>query len=76
VFPGLVGGITFGLISGNAIGGIITGIGSIVIFFTQSFAALVLEKKNFSFFNIFLILTVTNLSSLGNGWLLAYLLHR
>jgi serine/threonine-protein kinase len=75
VFPGLIGGITFSLMSGNVLGGIVTGIGSIVIVFTQGCTALELDRKNFSPFNIFLILAVTNLSSLASGWLLAFLLH-
>lgn len=74
-FPGLIGGITFSLMSGNVLGGIVTGIGSMVIVFTQGCTALELYKKNFSPFNIFLILAVTNLSGLASGWLLAFLLH-
>ncbi len=73
VFPGLVGGITFSLMSGNIIGGIVTGIGSIVIFFVQLFAASKLNDKKISPINIFLILTVTNLSGLGSGWFLGLL---
>ncbi|MFM7715838.1 MAG: serine/threonine protein kinase, partial [Microcystis sp.] len=75
VFPGLVGGITFSLMSGNVIEGIVTGIGSIVIVFTLVITVFELEKKNFSPVNIFLILAVTNLSGLGSGWLLGFLLH-
>ena len=74
-FPGLIGGITFSLTSGNFIGGIVTGIGSLVIVFTQVCIVTELDRKNFSPFNIFLILAVTNLSSLASGWLLAFLLH-
>ena len=74
-FPGLIGGITFSLTSGNFIGGIVTGIGSMVIVFTQGCTALELDQKNFSSFAIFLILAVTNLSSLASGWLLGFLLH-
>jgi serine/threonine-protein kinase len=75
VFPGLIGGITFSLMSGNVLGGVVTGIGSMVIVFTQCDTIYELEKKNFSPFNIFLILAVTNLSGLASGWLLAFLLH-
>lgn len=75
VFPGLIGGITFSLMSGNVLGGVVTGIGSMVIVFTQVCTVTELEKKNFSPFNIFLILAVTNLSGLASGWLLAFLLH-
>jgi serine/threonine-protein kinase len=75
VFPGLVGGITFSLMSGNVFVGIITGIGSIAIVFTQFYTAFALYNKNFSPFNIFRILTVTNLSGFGSGWLLGFLLH-
>ncbi len=75
VFPGLIGGITFSLMSGNVLGGVVTGIGSIVIVSTQGCTALELDWKNFSPFNIFLILAVTNLSGLASGWLLAFLLH-
>ncbi|MBE9074728.1 serine/threonine-protein kinase [Microcystis sp. LEGE 08355] len=72
---GLIGGITFSFMSGNVLGGIVTGIGSIGIFFTLFLTTYELEKKNFSLFNIFLILEVTNLSGLASGWLLAFLLH-
>jgi serine/threonine-protein kinase len=75
VFPGLIGGITFSLMSGNVLGGVVTGIGSMVIVFTQCDTIYELEKKNFSPFNIFLILAVTNLSGLASGWLLRFLLH-
>lgn len=75
VFPGLIGGITFSLMSGNVLGGVVTGIGSMVIVFTQCHTTLELDKKNFSPFNIFLILAVTNLSGLASGWLLGFLLH-
>ncbi|WP_242028758.1 hypothetical protein [Microcystis viridis] len=75
VFPGLIGGITFSLMSGNVLGGIVTGIGSMVIVFTQGCTALELDRKNFSPFNIFLIPAVTNLSGLASGWLLGFLLH-
>jgi serine/threonine-protein kinase len=74
-FPGLIGGITFSLTSGNFIEGIVTGIGSMVIVFTQVYIARELDQKNFSPFNIFLILAVTNLSGLASGWLLRFLLH-
>lgn len=75
VFPGLIGGITFSLMSGNVLGGVVTGIGSMVIVFTQSHTTLELDRKNFSSFAIFLILAVTNLSGLASGWLLGFLLH-
>ena len=75
VFPGLIGGITFSLMSGNVLGGVVTGIGSMVIVSTQFGTAFELDKKNFSSFAIFLILAVTNLSGLASGWLLAFLLH-
>jgi serine/threonine-protein kinase len=75
VFPGLIGGITLSLMSGNVLGGVVTGIGSMVIVFTQSHTTLELDKKNFSPFNIFLIIAVTNLSGLASGWLLRFLLH-
>jgi serine/threonine-protein kinase len=75
VFPGLIGGITFSLMSGNVLGGVVTGIGSMVIVFTQSHTTLELDRKNFTSFGIFLILAVTNLSGLASGWLLAFLLH-
>ncbi|MFM7904215.1 MAG: serine/threonine protein kinase, partial [Microcystis sp.] len=75
VFHGLIGGITFSLMSGNVLGGVVTGIGSMVIVSTQFYTAIELDKKNFSPFNIFLILAVTNLSGLASGWLLAFLLH-
>ncbi|MFM7877673.1 MAG: serine/threonine protein kinase [Microcystis panniformis] len=75
VFPGLIGGITFSLMSGNVLGGVVTGIGSMVIVSTQFYTAIELDKKNFSPFNIFLILAVTSLSGLASGWLLAFLLH-
>ncbi|GBE74479.1 MULTISPECIES: serine/threonine protein kinase [Microcystis] len=74
-FPGLIGGITFSLTSGNFIEGIVTGIGSMVIVFTQVYIARELDQKNFRSFAIFLILAVTNLSGLASGWLLAFLLH-
>ncbi|MFM7792252.1 MAG: serine/threonine protein kinase, partial [Microcystis panniformis] len=66
VFPGLIGGITFSLMSGNVLGGVVTGIGSMVIVFTQVGTLTELEKKNFSPFNIFLILAVTSLSGLAS----------
>ncbi|MDB9396651.1 serine/threonine protein kinase [Microcystis aeruginosa] len=75
VFPGLIGGITFSLMSGNVLGGVVTGIGSMVIVFTQSHTTLELDRKNFTSFGIFLILAVTNLSGLASGWLLRFLLH-
>ncbi|MDB9505595.1 serine/threonine protein kinase, partial [Microcystis aeruginosa CS-338/01] len=75
VFPGLIGGITFSLMSGNVLGGVVTGIGSMVIVSTQFGTSLELYKKNFSPFNILLILAVTNLSGLASGWLLRFLLH-
>jgi serine/threonine-protein kinase len=75
VFPGLIGGITFSLMSGNVLGGVVTGIGSMVIVFTQSHTTLELDRKNFTSFGIFLILAGTNLSGLASGWLLAFLLH-
>jgi serine/threonine-protein kinase len=73
VFPGLIGGITFSLMSGNVLGGVVTGIGSMVIVFTQSHTTLELDRKNFTSFGIFLILAVTNLSGLASGWLLGLL---
>lgn len=72
---GLIGGITFSFMSGNVLGGIVTGIGSIGIIFTSFLTTYELAKKNFSLFNIFLIPAVTNLSGLASGWLLAFLLH-
>ncbi|TYT72795.1 serine/threonine-protein kinase [Microcystis aeruginosa] len=75
VFPGLIGGITFSLMSGNVLGGVVTGIGSIVILFIQAATVSELHEKNFTSFGIFLILAVTNLSGLASGWLLAFLLH-
>jgi serine/threonine-protein kinase len=75
VFPGLIGGITFSLMSGNVLGGVVTGIGSMVIVFTQSHTTSELHEKNFTSFGIFLILAVTNLSGLASGWLLRFLLH-
>ncbi|GCE62447.1 serine/threonine protein kinase [Microcystis aeruginosa] len=74
VFPGLIGGITFSLTSGNTSGnfieGIVMGIMIIVILSIQVYTTINLDKKNFSHFNIFLILAVTNLSGLASGWLL------
>jgi len=75
VFPGLIGGITFSLMSGNVLGGVVTGIGSIVILFIQAATVSELHEKNFTSFGIFLILAVTNLSGLASGWLLRFLLH-
>ena len=74
-FPGLIGGITFSLTSGNVLGGVVHGIGSIVIVFIQFATRLELDNTNFSPFNIFLILSGANLGGLGSGWLLAFLLH-
>jgi serine/threonine-protein kinase len=51
------------------------GIMIIVILSIQVYTTINLDKKNFSHFNIFLILAVTNLSGLASGWLLAFLLH-
>jgi serine/threonine-protein kinase len=75
VFPGLIGGITFSLMSGNVLEGIVFGIISIVILFIQVYTTINLDKKTFSHFNIFLILAVTNLSGLASGWLLGLLQH-
>jgi serine/threonine-protein kinase len=75
VFPGLIGGITFSLMSGNVLGGVVTGIGSIVILFIQAATVSELHEKNFTSFGIFLILAVTNLSGLASGWLLGLLQH-
>ncbi|WP_155119827.1 hypothetical protein [Microcystis aeruginosa] len=75
VFPGLIGGITFSLMSGNVLEGVVTGIGSMVIVFTQVGTTSELDRKNFSPFNVFLILAVTNLSGLASGWLLGLLQH-
>jgi serine/threonine-protein kinase len=75
VFPGLIGGITFSLMSGNVLGGVVTGIGSIVILFIQAATVSELHEKNFTSFGIFLIIAVTNLSGLASGWLLRFLLH-
>jgi serine/threonine-protein kinase len=74
VFSGLIGGITVRLMSGNVLGGVFTGIGSMLIVFTQVGTLNKLrDEKNFSHFNIFLILAVTNLSGLASGWLLGLL---
>jgi serine/threonine-protein kinase len=61
--------------SGNIPLGIGTGIGTIVIFFALVFAVYELDNKDFSPINIFLILAVTNLSGLGSGWFLSFLLN-
>jgi len=73
VFPGLIGGITLSVMSGNFSGGIVMGIMIIVILSIQVYTTINLDQKNFSHFNIFLILAVTNLSGLASGWLLGLL---
>jgi serine/threonine-protein kinase len=75
--PGIVSGITVSFLSKDIFLGIGIGGGSVVIFFVflvQVFATS-LNNKNFSLFNIFLIVAGTNLGGLGSGWLLAFLLH-
>jgi serine/threonine-protein kinase len=75
ILPGIVSGITLSIMSGNIPLGIGTGIGTIVIFFALVFAVYELDNKDFSPINIFLILAVTNLSGLGSGWFLSFLLN-
>ncbi|MCA2660499.1 MAG: serine/threonine protein kinase [Microcystis sp. M049S2] len=71
VFPGLIGCITLSLIFRDNF--VVMGIMIIVILSIQVYTTINLDKKNFSHFNIFLILAVTNLSGLASGWLLGLL---
>ncbi|TRU09545.1 MAG: serine/threonine protein kinase [Microcystis sp. Msp_OC_L_20101000_S702] len=71
VFPGLIGCITLSLIFRDNF--VAMGIMIIVILSIQVYTTINLDKKNFSHFNIFLILAVTNLSGLASGWLLGLL---
>ena len=78
ISPGLVGGIACGILAkmNHIFVGIYMGITFESLFFYNfSFSVECCKGNKISSFDIFLILAVTNLSSLASGWLLAFLLH-
>jgi serine/threonine-protein kinase len=74
--PGLISSIIFGAFASHDIlVGMMYGLLSVVVSSFTFFTSYKLNKNKISYFNTFLIFAGTNLSGLGSGWLLAFLLY-